>query len=411
MPVLTEDVLQMKLPKMVKVRQNFSGTHIDYVEKAIRLELEQDKIRMLIKPGQSIAVAVGSRGINNIAGIVKETVQFLKKCGTKPFIIPAMGSHGGGTAQGQAEVLSNFGITEQTMGVPVISSMDVVLLGHVLDDIPVYIDKHALSADMIVLVNRIKPHTAFRGKIESGLCKMMAIGLGKHEGCSRLHKEGWPDFSNIVVSVASLIMKKANIGFGLAVVENAFEQTAMIKAVIKDEIIEVESELLATAKALMPALQIPDFDVLVIEQIGKDISGAGMDPNITGRSVSIGKVVGYSGPKIKRMVVLDLSEATHGNASGVGNADFITRKVFEKIDFTSTYANVIAAGSPEVGRIPIIMDTDREAILAAIACCGKTDAAGVKIVRIKDTLNIGEIWISENMLHLDNANNLIEISE
>lgn len=368
MPILTKEAMETQLPKMIKIQQRFDRTSIRDIERTVRQELGQDKIRALVKPGQSIAVAVGSRGINNLSRVVKETVVYLQELGTAPFIVPAMGSHGGATAEGQLEVLHSYGVTEEAMGVPIRSSMDVTLLGHTPQGIPVYMDKCAHQADMVVLVNRVKPHTNFRGPIESGLCKMCAIGLGKHVGCSRLHEEGWPDLSRVVTAVAEVFLGKANIGFGLALVENAYDETALIKAVTKDEILAVEPELQAKAKALMPALLVPDMDVLVIGQIGKDISGAGMDPNIIGR----GELAScHTGPKIKRIVVLDLSEATHGNASGIGMADFTTKTVFDKLDFTATYANMIAAGSPEYASIPIFMESEREAVIAAIKCAGR----------------------------------------
>jgi hypothetical protein len=411
MPILLEEDLKMQLPRMIKVRQKFKDEHILNIEQAIRQELKQDKIKSLIKPGQSIAVAVGSRGINHLSKIVKETVNYLKELGAFPFIVPAMGSHGGATADGQLEVLHGYGVTEQAMGVPIKSSMEVVLLGFTPNDIPVYVDKYALAADMAVLINRVKPHTGFRGPIESGICKMMAIGLGKHVGCSRLHQEGRSGFSNALVSVAEVFLEKANFGFGLALVENAFDQTAFVKALVKDELLKEEQELLIKAKALLPALLLPKIDVLLVEQIGKNISGPGMDPNIIGRHSAFGEVAGYVGPTIERIVVLDLSKGTHGNATGIGTADFITKTAFDKIDFMATYANQIAARNPAGGRIPITMETEREALIAAIKCCRNIDENGPCIVRIKDTLHLSEIWMSENMLPFIAGNSLLEIME
>ncbi|SFM31746.1 nickel pincer cofactor-dependent isomerase, group 22 [Pelosinus propionicus] len=411
MPILLEEDLKMQLPRMIKVRQKFEDEHISNIEEAIRQELKQDKIKSLIKPGQSIAVAVGSRGINHLSKIVKETVNYLKELGALPFIVPAMGSHGGATANGQLEVLHGYGVTEQAMGVPIKSSMDVVLLGFTPDAIPVYVDNYALAADMVVLINRVKPHTGFRGPIESGICKMMAIGLGKHVGCSRLHQVERADFSSALVSVAEVFLEKANFGFGLALVENAFDQTAFVKALVKDELLKEEQELLIKAKALLPALLLRKIDVLLVEQIGKNISGPGMDPNIIGRHSAFGDVAGYVGPKIERIVVLDLSKGTHGNATGIGTADFITKTAFDKIDFTATYANQIAARNPAGGRIPITMETEREALIAAIKCCRNIDENGPCIVRIKDTLHLSEIWLSENMLPFIAGNSLLEIME
>jgi hypothetical protein len=409
MPVLTQEALEMKLPGMVGIRQKFDGTHIEEIEKTVRRELEQEKIRKWIRPGQSIAVGVGSRGITNLARIVKETVSCLKDQGALPYIVPAMGSHAGATAEGQAGVLCGYGVTEEAMGVPIKSSMEVTLLGHTPKGLPAYMDQNALAADMAIVIGRVKPHTAFRGPIESGLCKMLAIGYGKHIGCSRLHEEGWLDFSDVVSSVAEVTLREANIGFGLALVENAFEQTAMIRAVARDEFLTQDRELLAKAKEMMPSLLLPDIDVLIIEQIGKNISGSGMDPNIIGRSTARGTIPGYSGPAIQRVVVLGLSEETHGNASGIGGADFITRKVLNQIDFIPTYANMVAAGNPNGAKIPIVMETEREALIAAVRCCRNIGEAGPRIVQIKDTLHLGEIQVSENMLPLLRDNDRIEI--
>lgn len=409
MPVLTQEALEMQLPRMIGIRQKFDGAHIEEIEKTVRRELEQDRIRKRIKPGQSIAVGVGSRGITNLSRIVKETVRCLKDQGARPFIVPAMGSHAGATAEGQAEVLHGYGVTEEAMGVPIKSSMEVTLLGHTPKGIPVYMDRNALAADMAIVIGRVKPHTAFRGPIESGLCKMLAIGYGKHIGCSRLHEEGWLDFSNVVSSVAEVALREANVGFGLALVENAFEQTAMIRAVLNEEFPEQDRALLAMSKEMMPSLLLPDIDVLVIEQIGKNISGSGMDPNIIGRSTARGIMPGYSGPAIQMVTVLGLSEETHGNASGIGGADFITRRVFNQIDFIPTYANMVAAANPNGAKIPIVMETEREAIIAAVRCCRNTGEIGPRIVRIKDTLHLGEIQVSENMLPLLRDNDRIEI--
>jgi len=408
-PILTEAASQMQLPRMFKVKQRFDDTRIKDVEEAVRLELESEAIQALITPGQSVAIAVGSRGISELGTIVRTVVTCVKKAGAMPFIVPAMGSHGSATAEGQVEVLRGYGVTEETMGVPIKSCMEVTLLGQSSKEIPVYFDKHALAADMVVLINRVKPHTMFRGAIESGLCKMLAIGLSKHIGCSRLHEEDWRDFSEAIVSCAEVALAKVNVGFGLAIVENAFHQTALIKALTGNEIVTKERHLQTKAKAMMPALLVPDFDVLVVEQIGKDISGDGMDPNIIANKGS--RKAPGSGPAIKRIVVLDLSEETHGNAAGIGRAHFTTKAVFEKIDFTSTYANVIAVSTPEGGRLPIVMENEQEAIIAAVKCCRDIAESGPRIVRIKDTLHLDTIWVSENMVPLIANNSALTITE
>lgn len=398
----------MRLPRMLEVRQKLDETCIDDIEVAVRNELATDKIKALIRPGQSVAIAVGSRGIDHLDKIVRATVAYLKAAGALPFIVPAMGSHGGATAEGQRAVLRDYGVTEEAMGVPIRSSMEVTLLGHTAKGIPVHFDKSALAADMVALINRVKPHTNFRGPIESGLCKMMAIGLGNHIGCSRLHEEPWRNLCDVIVSVAEVVLAKANIGFGLAIVENAFHKPALIEALVKDEILTEEPKLQSKSKAMMPAIPVPEFDVLVVEQFGKDISGDGMDPNIIGHK-GPSKSDGFGGPSVKRIVILDLSEGTHGNAGGIGRADFTTKAVFNKLDFTSTYANMIAVSTPEGGRIPIVMENEREAIIAAVKCCRGIPEIGPRIVRIKDTLHLDTIWVSENLLPIIEPNPALTI--
>ena len=396
MPILTEDALNLKLPKMAKVLQKFDTTEITDVEAIVNEQVNQPKIRDLIKPGYKVAIAVGSRGISNISRIVKSLGDRIKELGGDPFIVPAMGSHGGGTAEGQCKVLESFGISERTMNIPIIASMEVVKIGMIKNGVPVYMDKNAYKADIVILVARVKPHTDFDGEFESGLCKMMAIGLGKHIGCSRLHQEGFDSFPTLIPEVAKVFLKQANIAFGLAILENAYDKTFMIKAVKATDFLVEEPKLLKKAKILMPKIMVSNIDVLIVEKIGKDISGAGMDPNIIGRTTK-GKLPAFKGPNIQRVVVLDLTDVTHGNACGIGLADFITRKAFKKIDYISTYANVIASANPEAGRIPIIMDNDMEAIVAAIRCCNKIDSSHPRIVRIKDTLHLASIQVSEKI--------------
>lgn len=408
MPVLPESALNLKLPNMIKVKQRFQAEDIENIEEIVYQQIYQDNIKSLVKPDQKIAIAVGSRGICNLSRIVKAIGSCLKELGAKPFIVPAMGSHGGGTADGQREILNSYGINETTMNMPVISSMEVVKIGETKDGIPVLMDKYAYNADMVVLVARVKPHTDFKGKIESGLCKMMAIGLGKHEGCSRLHQEGFENFHYVIPSVAEVFLKNAPIGFGMAIIENAYDKTYLIKAVKATNILEEEPKLLELAKKMMPRIMVPEIDVLVVERIGKDISGAGMDPNIIGRTTK-GKLSNFDGPDIKRIVVLDLSENAHGNACGIGLADFTVRQILDKIDHTATYANVIASGNPEAGRIPVVMENEREAIIAAIKCCSRIDEHNPKIVKIKDTLHLGEILVSENMIPMIKGNKNVEI--
>ncbi len=398
MPILTDSALKISLPKMTKVMQTFDRIKIENIEEIIIQELRKEEIYKRVYPGQKIALAIGSRGIYQLDVIVKTLVNFLKDKGAKPFIVPSMGSHGGATAPGQLKVLESYGISEIKMGVPIISSMEVIEIGKTVDGIPVYFDKVAYeNADMVIPVARIKPHTDFKGEIESGICKMMAIGLGKHIGCSRLHQEGFDTFAKLIPEVAKIIIEKTKIGFGLGIIENAYDKTMTIQAIPSDKIIDEEKKLLTIAKRQMPSIMVPEIDVLIVEEIGKDISGAGMDPNIIGRTTK-GKLDGFNGPKIQRIVVLGLSDATQGNACGIGLADFTTRKVADQINQVSTYANVIASANPEAGRIPISLDNEREAIIAAIKCCSRIDENNPKIVRIKNTLDLEIIEVSQNIL-------------
>ena len=332
MPILPDSAQSIKLPRMLRVRQLFPDERISDIPSAIRQEIGREEIRSKIMPESKIAVLVGSRGIADIQKIVAETVGSIKAAGGVPFIVPAMGSHGGATAEGQAGILAGYGITEDRIGAPVIASMETVEIGCTPDGVPVHIDKIASQADMIVPVARIKAHTGFSGPIESGLCKMLAIGMGKHKGCSRLHREGYERFPKLIPDVAACIIGKFNVGFGVAIIENAHDHVHTIRAVSGSRFIDEEPGLLALSKSLMPKLHFKDIDVLVVEQIGKNISGTGLDPNIIGRTDG-GSLLAFQGPEIKRIVVLGLSEETQCNANGIGLADFTTDAVFRSIDF------------------------------------------------------------------------------
>ena len=404
MPILPESAEKIRLPKLVECRQQFPHEAVGDVANATKdalTGLDQlfgtDDAGKEGQNGKTAAVLVGSRNISGLSGIVKTTVTYLKAIGLTPFIIPSMGSHGGGDASEQKAILARYGVTENAMGAEVRSSMETVLLGETKEGIPIHIDRFAAEADFIVPVVRIKAHTSFSGPVESGFCKMLTIGLGKHEGCSRLHREGFDAFPKLIPEAAEAVLAKKKILFGVGVIENAHEQPCEIVAVRGHEILACEPELLKRSKAMMPKLNFGKIDVLVVEQIGKDISGTGMDPNITGRSVP-GRKFDFDGPEITRIVVLGLSEGTHGNASGIGRADFITQKCFEAIDPVSTYANCIAAGVPDSARIPIVLATEEEAIRAAVLTCPGVDPENVRIVRIKDTLHLTDILVSENLL-------------
>ena len=394
--LLPEAVRNIVLPKMVKVRQIFADDHLEDTAAAIRETAEPFAAEMTA--GKTAAVLVGSRGITDIDLIAKTVVEVLKEAGVKPFIIPAMGSHGGGISEGQEQILRDYGITEETMGVPINSSMETEIIGKTAHGIEVNFSKPALEADYVVPVARVKPHTDFEGKVESGLCKMLAIGGGKHNGCSRIHREGFPALEYMIPETAEVIIGRVDIPFGLAVVENAFEKTHTVEAVRGRDILKREPELLKLAKSLMPRIKFDDIDILIVEKIGKDISGTGMDPNIIGRD-PLGPMTDAL-PRIKRIIIKNLTEGAHGNANGIGMADFILKTAVDKIDFGKMYTNGIASGNINGMKVPVMAENEEEAIRAALQTCVGTDMNNPKIVRIKDTLHLSEIEVSENMLSL-----------
>ncbi len=394
--ILPEEVRKIRLPEMVKIQQLFPDEHLYDTAGAVRREAVAFASKM--EKGRTAAVLTGSRGIRDIDIIVKTVVDTLSELEVRPFIVPAMGSHGGGTSEGQEEVLKSYGITEETMGVPINSSMETEIIGATPDGIEVHFSKPALEADYVIPIGRVKPHTDFNGPIESGLCKMLAIGGGKHNGCSRLHREGFPALAHIIPDAAGVIINRVEIPFGLAIVENAFDKTHTVEAVPGKDILKREPELLTLARSLMPRIKFDDVDVLIVEQIGKDISGTGMDPNIIGRD-SYGPIPGAV-PRIKRIIIEDLTEGAHGNAIGFGMADFILRSAYEKVDLGITYTNSMASGNPEGARIPVIAETEEEALRAAIQTAHQTDLNDPKVVKIKDTLHLSEIEVSANLLGL-----------
>ena len=386
---------QVKVPKMARVAQEFEDTTIRDIPAAVAKEFDKQEIAQTIKPGMSIAVTAGSRGIANIAVILKETVAGLKKLGAKPFIFPAMGSHGGATAEGQVLILKSYGITEESMGCPIKSSMETVVIGQSPEGKPVSVDKNANEADGVVVVGRIKPHTAFRGTYESGLLKMLAIGMGKQKGAEGCHDEGFGRMAYNVEVYADVIMAKTKILFGIAIVENAFDNTCHVESVLTAKFKEREAELLLKAKEWMPKIYLPKFDILVVDQIGKNFSGDGADPNIT---ASYCTPYASGGPEWQRYVILDLSEETHGNALGLGLADFSTKRAFDKMDFDATYPNAFTSTVVTGVKVPTILRSDELALKSAIFICTNIDKSKPKIVRIKNTSHIEEIIISEALV-------------
>lgn len=410
MPILLQEDYEYELPKMYKIKQTFPRESILDVRGEILKQLNNQEISDRIKPGMKIAVAVGSRGIRNIYTMVETIINFLKNKEASPYIVSAMGSHGGGTEEGQKEVLAGYGITEENLGVKVITTMDVECLGQTDSGRPVYFDKAALEADMIIPINRIKLHTDFVGPIQSGLCKMLVIGLGNHKGCSTIHEASPEVFAETILSAASVILGKAKVGFGLAIMENSYDETTYLEIIPAEKFIEREKVLAAKAKDYMPFIRIDKADVIVVDEIGKNISGAGFDPNILGRSSVLKKYVLHI-PEFQRMVLLNISDESHGNGIGVGAFDAITRKVYEKIDLESGYANAVACKCIEDVKLPLIARDDDEAIRVALKTCRDVDYKNARIIRIKNTLELEYIYVSEALLGEVKDNPYLEIIE
>jgi hypothetical protein len=382
----------MALPRMIRVRQTFPRTRVADIPATVARTLGDAALR--IKRGDTVAVGAGSRGIANIDVIVGATVKYLRDLGARPFVFPAMGSHGGGTADGQLSVLEHYGIPEATMGCPVRATMDVVQVGEALG-LPVWLDRLAAEADWIGLVNRVKPHTDFKGSIESGLFKMMTIGLGKYKGAIQYHRANiHHGYETVITSVGREVLAKARIGFGVGIVENGYDETGHIEAFNAENLEAGERRLLKDAREWMARLPFSPIDVLIVEEIGKNISGAGMDTNIIGRPSNPHEPF-PSDPKILWIAALDLTEESYGNATGIGNADFTTRRLVDKIDMKPTLINCITACAPNGAKVPATYETDREAIETALSCIGLTPPEKARVIRIKNTLMLGEIEVSE----------------
>ena len=393
-PIPMPGGFDIELPRFMKVRQNFSRNHIEDVDAAVAESFRQ--LPAMDLKGKRVALGVGSRGIRPQPPVIRAVVKELLNAGAEPFLVPAMGSHGGGTAEGQEQILRDYGFTEEYLGVPIKASMEVVQVGTIEDDCPVYCDRIAYEADYIVPCNRVKPHTDFRGKHESGLVKMMAIGLAKHAGAAAMHSQGFVKFAELLPASAQVFMDNTKVLFGVAMVENAYDQLLHVEMVARDNIFERDAALLELAKANIPRFHFNAVDVLVVDEIGKNISGAGMDPNATGRPGT--GLPGFDDvPDIHRIVVRDLTEATHGNATGLGAADVTTQRVVQKMDWTATYVNIVTAGIIDAASVPLVANNDREAVALALRGCPKVLPNRSKIARIHNTLELSEIWVTETM--------------
>ena len=411
METITDLIKNQPIPKMVRIRQNFDRTHIpvEDIPETVRKELDREDLGGKIQPGMKIAITCGSRGMTNNAVMARAMVDFVKSRGAEPYIVAAMGSHGGATAEGQTQILKDYGITEEAMGCPVKSSMETVQVG--LSGIrkqPVFVDKNASEADGILLFNRIKPHTSFRGPYESGLMKMMAIGLGKQKGAESIHHQSPAIMHELVEEYGRTILENCPVLGGIAVIENAYDDTYMIKGLTPQEIIDKEPGLKEISYKTIARLLFEKCDVLVVDKIGKNISGDGMDPNISGRFVLPQYCSG--GIQAEKVVILDITDETHGNAQGIGLAEVTTRRLVNRMKLEMTYPTGVTNTFLHLMKIPMIMDNDREALQLALMCCPDAeDHEHMKLIRIPNTAHIGEIEISEGLLPLAKANPDIEI--
>jgi hypothetical protein len=403
------------LPRLARVRQRFDAPVLEDIEGAAREQLRLLEGR--VRPGMRVGITAGSRGIANIARILRATGDAVRELGGTPFIIPAMGSHGGATAEGQIELLAGYGVTEASTGMPIDSSMEAREIGRLGTEAEpgpaVYMSVTALEADGVIVCGRVKPHTDFRSEIESGLAKILAIGLGKHQGAKTIHSFGTRGLAHWMPQAAKMMARTANVLCGLAILENAYDQTARLAALPPEEIGgAAEHRLLLEAKGLMASLPFDTIDVLVVDEIGKNVSGTGMDTNIIGRMMIRG-VPEFARPDVRIVVVLDLTDETHGNGTGLGLADITTLRAARKLDLRAMYINCITSGIGGVqrGRIPLVMPTDVDALCAGILTCSNGNPATARVVRIKNTLEVGEIEVSESLLDEVRRNPRLELLE
>ena len=393
MSQINEILDNIKLPQIMKVSQTFDNTKLDDVEGDLNQKLIYKNIKDEIKPGMKITITGGSRGISSYKELMKTIVSFVKKCGATPFIVPSMGSHGGGTSEGQENMLKKLGITKESVGCEIISSMDVVEVGRTSKDLPVYIDKNAANADGIILLNRVKLHTSFRGKYESGLIKMMAIGLAKRKGADMTHFLRYENMAENLVEVGKIALNNLNIICGVASIENGYNEVADLFVLHKDEILQEEPKILEKSKRLMPRIYLDDIDVLIVNEIGKNISGTGVDTNIVGRFHTN---AASGGPNTVKLGFLDISEKSGGNGNGMGLADFVSKKFFRKIDFESTYINAITSTEPNSVKLPLVLDNDKYVFQGCVKLCGVKNIQDIKLVIINNTKELDEIYMSKS---------------
>ncbi len=389
----------MSFPRMLRVQQTFDATRVNDIPGDVDRQLATLNLGRSINPGQTVAITAGSRGIANIAIIIKAVCDHIRKVGGRPIIVPAMGSHGGGTAEGQRQIIEGYGVTESFTGAEIRASMETVIVDTTPQGIPVHFDKHAFECDHVLVVGRVKPHTGFVGPVESGLHKMMLIGLGKHEGAKIYHR-AILDFSflEIIRAVADVVLRKCRVIGGLAIVENAYDETGLIAAVPQAEFFTRESELLEQARHWLPKLPFPSVQLLIIDKIGKNISGTGMDTNVIGRKYNDHAATDSDDVSVKRIFVRGLTEETHGNATGIGIAEFTNSRTVKQVNPKITAINCLTGGHPTAAMLPISFDSDREVIAAALPTLGLVEPQNSRVVQIADTLHLSEVLVSEAYL-------------
>ncbi|MBX9789444.1 MAG: nickel-dependent lactate racemase [Pirellulales bacterium] len=387
--------MSASFPKFFRVRQIFDRPRVDSIPTEVDRQLARLQLHNKIAAGQSVAITVGSRGIANIDRIIKAAVDHLKGLGAKPFLVPAMGSHGGGTAAGQQAIVEGYGLTEAFAGCPIRSSMETVVVCRTSEGFPVHFDRHAYEADHVLVCGRIKPHTNFVGEVESGLMKMMLIGLGKHEGAKIYHRAIQDySFGQIIRSVAGEVLSRCRIVAGLGIVENGYDETALVEAVAPADFERREGELLKLARRWMPKLPFDRADILLIDEIGKNISGAGMDTNVVGRKFYDHRPADDEWPKVKRICLRGLTEETHGNAAGVGMAEFCLQRAIDQVDWKITKINCLTGGHITGAAAPATYDTDREMLESALANIGLVEPPDARVLWIANTLHLAEVECS-----------------
>lgn len=405
---IREVLKDVPIPRMCRVRQKFVRDGIEDVAAVLREKLQDERLKGRIRPGMRVVMTGSSRQIANMPLILKELAAFVREQGGEPYIIPAMGSHGGATDEGQKALLEGYGISEEYCGCPIVSSMETVRVGELPDGDEVRMDKFAHEADAVIVVGRIKAHTAFRGPYESGLVKMMAIGMGKRAGADSLHRAGFGVMGERLPQYAKVVFDNCHVIFGVAPIENEFDQTCRIEVIPAEDIFEREPELLRYAKSRLPRILLSETDVLLVREIGKNFSGSGMDPNVTG---TFGTPYASGGIQKQRVVVLDLSEQTHGNFIGLGMADTTTKRAFEKLDTNAAYFNMLTSTVLCVGKIPMVLEDDRLAIQAALKTLTQVDREHIRMVYLKNTLSLETIMVSEALLDQVRGRDDMEILE